>query len=344
MDYSDIGEWSQAKLEIVQDYSKENSKILAKQDRLSHAYIDALAGSSVHVLRTTSKIVTGSPVNALDAARLYEEMREWIAYLESQVEEEREARRRADTLLARLMDRLPELEAPQEVADAAETVEQEPEGTEALARCPRRSGGCTAPVVEAGVRLVNQQTRRWAIAALVVVLLVLVASFGVGSKPNPLADKGGSSATNTLVGGLLVIVGGALTLAGNYWMETRRWKREDAHRDYPDRQRAYAEFLTSWHAYEEAKGIVGAEGRQALEEAELQFQRSFNILSLLAPEEVRAAAVELRKEAHGAKDKDGGAADDVPQKEGAPGRFWKAARKDLGKWPPRQLEERNAKV
>jgi hypothetical protein len=57
--------------------------------------------------------------------RLYEEMQERIRYLERQVEEEREARRRADTLLARLMDRMPELEAPQETADAAETVEQD---------------------------------------------------------------------------------------------------------------------------------------------------------------------------------------------------------------------------
>jgi len=47
-----------------------------------------------------------------DRELLYVEMRERIAYLEGQVEEEREARRRADTLLARLMDRMLELEAP----------------------------------------------------------------------------------------------------------------------------------------------------------------------------------------------------------------------------------------
>src|SRR5918912_4150508 len=47
-----------------------------------------------------------------DRELLYVEMRERIAYLEGQVEEEREARRRADTLLARLMDRVPELGAP----------------------------------------------------------------------------------------------------------------------------------------------------------------------------------------------------------------------------------------
>jgi len=48
-----------------------------------------------------------------------------------------------------------------------------------------------------------------------------------------------------------------------------------------------------------------------------EFQRSFNALSLIAPEEVHAAAASVR---------DG--------EDGAPGRFWKAARKDLGKGRP----------
>ena len=56
---------------------------------------------------------------------LYEQMRERIAYLERQVEEEREARRRADTLLARLMDRVPELEAPSAPRDEPETAEEQ---------------------------------------------------------------------------------------------------------------------------------------------------------------------------------------------------------------------------
>ena len=45
--------------------------------------------------------------------RRIEDLRDRIAYLERQVEEERDARRRADTLLARMMDRVPELEAPE---------------------------------------------------------------------------------------------------------------------------------------------------------------------------------------------------------------------------------------
>src|SRR5215204_7283944 len=67
------------------------------------------------------------PTNRPGEDRLYQEMQARIAYLERQVDEEREARRRADTLLARLMDRMPELEAPaespQDTADASESSE-----------------------------------------------------------------------------------------------------------------------------------------------------------------------------------------------------------------------------
>jgi hypothetical protein len=57
-------------------------------------------------------------------------MSERIRYLERQVEEEREARRRADTLLARLMDQLPQLEAPRDDRERREPSDQEPESTE----------------------------------------------------------------------------------------------------------------------------------------------------------------------------------------------------------------------
>ena len=197
----------------------------------------------------------------------------------------------------------------------------------------------------------KQQTRRMAVAALVIaVLLVLVASFGVGSKPNPQAGRAEESTVNPLVGGLLVIVGGALSLAGSYWIETRRWeredeietrrwKREDEYRDYADRLRVYTEFTMSWSRYEEVKNTrLGDEaGRKALEEAYLQLLRSFNALSLLAPEEVRAAAVGVLRETLGVTD--GGVTDDVRKEEDASGRFWKAVQKDRGKWPPRKLEE-----
>jgi len=70
------------------------------------------------------------PAEAGDSeAPLYREMQARIAYLEGQVAEEREARRRADTLLARLMDRVPELPAPQEARETPETATAETEGT-----------------------------------------------------------------------------------------------------------------------------------------------------------------------------------------------------------------------
>jgi hypothetical protein len=65
------------------------------------------------------------------------ERRERIRYLERQVEEEREARRRAETILAQLSAANAEqarmiraIEAPQEATDAAETVEEAPERAE----------------------------------------------------------------------------------------------------------------------------------------------------------------------------------------------------------------------
>jgi uncharacterized protein with von Willebrand factor type A (vWA) domain len=66
-----------------------------------------------------------------DHADINEELRDRIRYLERQVEEEREARRRADTILAQLSAANAEqartiraLEAPQETPENAETVEE----------------------------------------------------------------------------------------------------------------------------------------------------------------------------------------------------------------------------
>jgi hypothetical protein len=71
------------------------------------------------------------------------ELRDRIRYLERQVEEEREARRRADTILAQLSAANAEqartiraLEAPPEASEDAETVEEASEGPE-----PRSAGG-----------------------------------------------------------------------------------------------------------------------------------------------------------------------------------------------------------
>jgi hypothetical protein len=74
----------------------------------------------------------------VDGGALVEVLREQAEYLRGQLAEERESRRRADTIIAQLTQanaalaaRVPELEAPQEEAsEDAETVEEVPEETE----------------------------------------------------------------------------------------------------------------------------------------------------------------------------------------------------------------------
>jgi hypothetical protein len=55
------------------------------------------------------------------------------------------------------------------------------------------------------------------------------------------------------------------------------------------------------------------ESSQKFDEANRVLLRTFNALSLIAPTEVRAAAAEV-----------------IEDVEGAPGRFWQVARKDVG--------------
>jgi hypothetical protein len=74
-----------------------------------------------------------------DQGDLVGELRDRIRYLERQVEEERNARYRADELLARMMDRLPELEEAPTLGEPREssvnaTVEREGD------RVPQGSG------------------------------------------------------------------------------------------------------------------------------------------------------------------------------------------------------------
>ena len=64
--YSDIGAWSEAKLELVRNYGQAYSTILSKRPNLAHAYIDAFAGAGMHVSRTTGELVQGSPIQALE--------------------------------------------------------------------------------------------------------------------------------------------------------------------------------------------------------------------------------------------------------------------------------------
>jgi hypothetical protein len=167
------------------------------------------------------------------------------------------------------------------------------------------------------VRVVSQPTK-----ILLVVLVICLAASVWNSVVLPIEPSRPSRGVAEIVGGSDVIlgalVGGGSAADAAYLADRRRFKREDRCRDHSERRQAYVEFLSSWYSYEEVRTRLPSTrdplGTHAeLAEAELQFQRSFNVLSLIAPDEVHAAAVSVRE-----------------GEEGAPGRFWKAARKDLG--------------
>ena len=97
---------------------------------------------TVYVLLSADQPATGQQpaddqLRPDDREGIVGELRDRIQYLERQVEEEREARRRADTILAQLSAATAEqartiraIEAPQEAPEAAETAEEAPDRTE----------------------------------------------------------------------------------------------------------------------------------------------------------------------------------------------------------------------
>jgi three-Cys-motif partner protein len=71
-----IGYWSEIKLDIIRDYAKAYSTILAAQQkprRLHHIYIDAFAGAGLHLSKTTGAEVEGSPVIAVNTQPPFKE-------------------------------------------------------------------------------------------------------------------------------------------------------------------------------------------------------------------------------------------------------------------------------
>jgi three-Cys-motif partner protein len=73
MRLDEIGYWSEIKLDIIRRYAAEYSKILSKQPRLEHLYIDAFAGAGTHISRATGQEVPGSPLQALSIASSFHE-------------------------------------------------------------------------------------------------------------------------------------------------------------------------------------------------------------------------------------------------------------------------------
>ena len=62
-----INYWSEVKLDIIKDYAKAYSTIMAKQSWCQgHFYIDAFAGAGMHISRATGEFIAGSPLNAVN--------------------------------------------------------------------------------------------------------------------------------------------------------------------------------------------------------------------------------------------------------------------------------------
>jgi len=72
--YDEIGYWTEVKLDIVRDYAKAYSTILAKQPVIKkYLYIDVFAGPGVHISKHTGELVPGSPLNALHVSPKFHE-------------------------------------------------------------------------------------------------------------------------------------------------------------------------------------------------------------------------------------------------------------------------------
>jgi len=66
VEYSEIGIWSEAKLDIIAKYAKAYSTILTKKEIFTHVYVDAFAGPGLHRAKLTGHLVAGSPLNGLE--------------------------------------------------------------------------------------------------------------------------------------------------------------------------------------------------------------------------------------------------------------------------------------
>ena len=65
--FDEIGNWSEIKLEIVEAYAQEYSKIISAQKKINlhHVYIDAFSGPGEHLSKTKQQVIPGSPLKAL---------------------------------------------------------------------------------------------------------------------------------------------------------------------------------------------------------------------------------------------------------------------------------------
>jgi hypothetical protein len=104
-------------------------------NRLSRGTLKSVKESgTVYVLLDTDRPRHTGDIATEIHAELLAELRDRVSYLERLLEEEREARtderRRHDTLMAQLMQRIPELEPPQEPRESPSEATEQPERAE----------------------------------------------------------------------------------------------------------------------------------------------------------------------------------------------------------------------
>lgn len=124
------------------------------------------------------------------------------------------------------------------------------------------------------------------------------------------------------IGAVGAFIGAGSAALAAFLADRRRFRREDE----AVRRAIYAEFVLRWTLYKEAeRDLLQLEpgSPQKNEEAFRVLLRAFNALSLVAPTEVREAAAKVLEEVGVA------ATEGLTEEEGAPGRFWKVARKDV---------------
>lgn len=72
LNFDEVGEWSELKLDILRKYASAYSTILSKKN-LHHAYIEGFAGAGHHVSKRSKELIPGSPQNALAVQPPFEE-------------------------------------------------------------------------------------------------------------------------------------------------------------------------------------------------------------------------------------------------------------------------------
>jgi three-Cys-motif partner protein len=61
-----VGDWTEMKLQILQDYANAYAQVLKNQPHIKHvAYIDGFAGAGAHISKGSGEVIEGSPARAL---------------------------------------------------------------------------------------------------------------------------------------------------------------------------------------------------------------------------------------------------------------------------------------